>query len=485
MISLIKNEITKIFKKKSIYITLIITLLFIILANLLCKYGGNFSGGGAYSESYKKYMISQLNKLDPTKASDNSEYISMKSEMELIEIEEKYGSNSWQSNVASEKVYPTINEYNTYKYALEKDDVALKQAEEKYNKYMKLLESNDWKFFAKEDLIQVEEKIKQLEEEKKNTVDTVILSSLESQLYDYNLQKQVINWRLEKNISYESDESKMLATYYSEKMSVYNYENDKSEKKYDEKIDYQNSLSRANKYEYAIEHDIKISQGNDFKGILEDLFSNYELFIVVIIVMIAGSIVSEEFNKGTIKLLLVKPYSRTQILLSKFITSVIMIFISVIAILLMQILIGGLIFGFGDLASPVIAYNFNTNAVMEINIFKYIAIMLLHKLPLYVLLGTIAFAFSTAFTNTPVAIIISLLGYMSTSIINALVIKFKVNFMRFFITPNWDFTQYMFGNLPTFEHVNFNFSILICAIYFIIMIIPTFIIFKKKNIKNV
>ena len=30
--------------------------------------------------------------------------------------------------------------------------------------------------------------------------------------------------------------------------------------------------------------------------------------------MIAGTIVSEEFNKGTIKLLLVRPYSRNKIL---------------------------------------------------------------------------------------------------------------------------------------------------------------------------
>ena len=61
--------------------------------------------------------------------------------------------------------------------------------------------------------------------------------------------------------------------------------------------------------------------------------------------MIAGTIVSEEFNKGTIKLLLVKPYTRNKILLSKFITTLIMIVFVIIVTITMQILIGGVLFG--------------------------------------------------------------------------------------------------------------------------------------------
>lgn len=430
-------------------------------------------------------MQEEIKRLDPTKASDNSEYISVKTNLDMINLEEKYGVDSWQANIADEKIYPIIHEYNTYKYALEKNEEAYKRAEEKYNKYMNLLNSDDWKYFTKEELLEVEDKIKTVEKEKNNMIDSVEIANLDMQLYDCNLQKQVLNWRLEKDISYGTNEGRALNRYYREKLNVYNYENDKSEKKYEDKLQYQESLKIANVYQYAIEHDIKLSIGNDLKGLLEDFFSNYELFIIVVIVMIAGSIVSEEFNKGTIKLLLVKPYSRTKILLSKFITVLITMFIAVAFIILMQILVGGLIFGFGDLSSPTIAYNFNTNSIMKLNIFQYIGIMLVHKLPLYILIATIAFAFSTAFTNTPVAIVISMLGYMSTNVINMLVMRFKVNFMKFFITPNWDFTQYMFGKLPTFEQVNFNFSVIICVIYFILMIVPTFIIFKKKNIKNV
>ena len=79
------------------------------------------------------------------------------------------------------------------------------------------------------------------------------------------------------------------------------------------------------------------------------------------IIMVAGTIVSEEFNKGTIKLLLVKPYSRYKILLSKFLTILIMIVFSILVVIGMELLVGGILFGFDSLSIPVVEYNFNTN----------------------------------------------------------------------------------------------------------------------------
>ena len=102
-----------------------------------------------------------------------------------------------------------------------------------------------------------------------------------------------------------------------------------------------------------------------------------------------------------------------------------------------------------------------------------------------ILLSTLAFALSTIFTNSALAITIALLGYMAPSIINMLVIQYKVTFMQYFETMNWDLSGYLFGNLPAMEGMTMGMSIITCLIYFLIMIIPTFIIFKKKNIKNI
>lgn len=203
------------------------------------------------------------------------------------------------------------------------------------------------------------------------------------------------------------------------------------------------------------------------------------------IVMIAGTIVSEEFNKGTIKLLLVKPYSRNKILLAKFITVLIMIMFTIFAVVAMELIVGGIIFGFDSLSVPVLEYNFTTGSLEVINIFTYLGIEILTGLPKIILLATLAFACSTLFTNSAVAIAIPLLGFMSADMINMLVIQFKVQFMKLFVSLNWNFEEYLFGNLPNMEGMTCGFSVIICMIYFVVMLIPTFIAFKKKNIKNI
>ena len=109
----------------------------------------------------------------------------------------------------------------------------------------------------------------------------------------------------------------------------------------------------------------------------------------------------------------------------------------------------------------------------------------LGKLGIYIPLMTLAFALSTIFTNSALAITIALLGYMGAPFVTQIGLVFDLDWIRYFITPNWDFTQFFFGNLPAYEGLTPIFSIAIVAIYMIIMLIPTFVIFKKKNIKNI
>ena len=254
---------------------------------------------------------------------------------------------------------------------------------------------------------------------------------------------------------------------------------------YEEKLEYNNSLEEKELSRYIIENKQDINKMNDTRGILQNFFSEYGLFIIVIIVMIAGTIVSEEFNKGTVKLLLIKPYSRAKILLAKYITILIMTVFAIAVIILMELLVGGIVFGFDSLSVPVVEYNFNTSQLEILNIFTYVGIEILTQLPMIILLATLAFALSTIFTNSALAITIALLGFMSPIIINALVIQYKVDFMRYFVTMNWDLSEYLFGKLPTIQGMTLGFSIVMCIIYLFAMLIPTFIIFKKKNIKNI
>ncbi len=485
MSSLIKNELTKIFKKKSIYITLFVVLAFVILTNCIYKFFFTTGNSYGYSESYISYIKEDLARLDPSKPSDTTMYIDLKSELETYELMQKYDEDAWQRQIIASQVAGDINEKNTYLYSSEKDEAKAQEIENNINDILQKLDSDDWKYFANLELEQADAKLKELEEQKANTQDKQLLEELEVSIENAKIDKEVAEYRINQDIKYGTDYlNEALTSYQSYSLNLIQMGNvDNLE--YEDKLQYNESLEQKEVSKYIIENKQDINKRNDTRGILKNFFSEYGLFIIVIIVMIAGTIVSEEFNKGTVKLLLIKPYSRAKILLSKYITILIMTVFAIVIILLMELIVGGIVFGFDSLSVPVLEYNFNTSQLEILNIFTYVGIEILTQLPMIILLATLAFALSTIFTNSALAITISLLGFMSPSIINALVIQYKVGFMKYFVTMNWDLSGYLFGSLPSMEGMTMGFSIVMCLIYLFVMLIPTFIILKKKNIKNI
>lgn len=486
MSNLIKNELIKIFKKKSIYITLLVILAFVVLTNCIYKFFNN-TNSYMYSDNYIKYVKEDLAKLDPNKSSDISKYIDLTTQLEVYELMDKFETDAWQRDIISMKLGTYIGEKNTYKYGTDKDEEKVKNLEEKIDEILEKLNQDDWRYFAKQELDEARVTLNNLEEQKNKTDDKQEIDTIESSIKSAKIDEEVAKYRVDKDIKYGRDYKNIaLNQYSSSSKAIIQSEQEPGElKNYESKIEYNDSIEKRDINKYILDNDVNINKSDDTRGILKNFFNEYGLFVIVMIVMIAGTIVSEEFNKGTIKLLLVKPYSRSKILLSKFLTMLIMIIFSIAVIIVMQLLVGGIISGLDSLSVPVLQYNFNTQSLEVMNVFTYLGLQILTQLPMLILLATLAFAFSTIFANSALAITISLLGYMSTNIINALVIQYKVNFMKFFVTMNWDFNEYLFGRLPKMEGMTLGFSIIMCALYFIAMIIPTFIIFKKKNIKNI
>lgn len=483
---LIKNELTKIFKKKSIYITLFVILAFVILTNCIYKFSYHTGSYDEYNDSYIQYSKEEIAKLDPNKPSDTKMYIELKTTLDIYEIRQKYEEDSWQRSILSSQIAGQMNERNTYLYGESKDSQKVAKIEEEMKQILEKLDQGDWRYFAKNELEQAKMSLTNLEEQKANTEDKQELQSLEIGIQNAKIDQEVAQIRLDKDIPYGNDfRNRALETYQNEAKNVINMENSTQELEYKEKQEKNKSIEKREISRYILENNVDINKSNDVRGILKDIFDEYGLFIIVMIVMIAGTIVSEEFNKGTIKLLLVKPYDRRKILLAKFITVLIMIVFSIVAVVLMELIVGGIIFGVDSLSVPVLQYNFVTQSLESMNIFAYLGIEILTQLPKLVLLATLAFACSTLFTNSAVAIAIPLLGYMSADMINMLVLQYKVEFMKFFVSLNWDFKAYLFGNLPNMEGLTLGFSMVICALYFVVMLIPTFVVFQKKNIKNV
>lgn len=471
MINLIKNELIKIFYKKSTYIIFIILFFAVIFTNVLYKKELDEKGNiksSSYDSGLLKSVEEELKNIEDNSV-DNEYILLLRKKLMEYELYEKYGEYSWQGYFIKNNVRNLISEIIDNKYN-ESNTELLKKLESEYDNYIKKFEEDDWKYFVKEEINKKEEELNMTNSK---FLKEIILSEID-----------MLKYRLDNNISYESSYlntaiEDYLKYYYSVKYIEYNYILEKDIK--DNKLyEYYDNLSKMNINKYILDNKIDSNKMNDTRGILVNLFTEYELFIVLIIVIFSANILSSEFNKGTIKKLLLTPYTKTQIILSKYITCLIMIIFIVLITIIMQLISGGIIFSFSSLDIPVIVYNFNTNMIEEYNIFYYLLITVLAKMPMFIIIMTLVFFISTLTLSNALSIIFGIIIYF----ISPIVMNLTTKLVKYLIFIHWDFTQYLFGMIPKNSYADIYTSIIMCFLYFSIFLYITNLIFNKKDIKN-
>lgn len=476
MINLIKNELYKILHKKSTYIVLIIILFFIILTNLI--YSSDFLEID-YSIDYYKGENQYINFLEETDQTDTEEYLESKINIAKYEFAESFGTDSWQKYIIlenvnfSEKVNNIISRIVAYDLNFTKDIDDYNKAKLEKDELKQYLYKTNWKDFLNQEIVDTNNQLNkaQYQEEK----------------YLYQAKIDTLNLRLDHNIKYGYDEYNVyLNTYESNRATELSYKStDESTLKKDEKEIKKIAIKEAETAKYKIENKIKGIPFGSNSNILLNFFDEYSFIILIMIIIVSGSIISEEFSKGTIKLLLIKPYTRTKIILSKYITVLITIFFSIIITFILQLIIGGLFFGYSDLKIPHIVYDLSINAIKEISIFKHFLLTTISTLPQFILLGTISFALSTIFTSTALSNTLTILIALGSDIVNAIAQQFEIGILKFFITLNWDWSVYLYGGISPYKGITLPLSIIVCLVYLIIILLITIIIFKRKNVKNV
>ncbi len=478
---LIKNELIKIFHKKAIYIVLIATLGMMILSNVLNKVIESINIDVFDDTSYYEEEIKKLNKNNPE---EREMYFLFKTNVELSKLKKQYGVDSWQRYIIEKKGYNIIN---NMLLAEGKDNY--ENLKNEYDKFVKRLENDDWKVYVNEELEQTNQYISELEKAEKKD---------EGQIKIQNVIKQGLEWRLQNDISYaESKLNNYIEQWVEEKQMMINFEETAKIKNltHEEKFSEQENKGKIALLEYAIKNnkDEELSSPNntyvltsEVKTNLLNVWDDFSIMIIIMSLIIAGTIISEEFNKGTIKLLLVRPYKRTKILIAKFITCLIILMFAFISVSLIYTIVNGIFNGFAGYSSEIMIYNFKTNGIETISTIKYMLVTLLAKLPMYLLLMTLSFTISVVLNNSALAIAFPIVGTMFSEAINQIAYHVeKAQFLKFFVTPNWDLSMFLYGKMPQFEPISLPFSITICAIYFVIMIIVSLIVFKKRDIKNI
>lgn len=215
--------------------------------------------------------------------------------------------------------------------------------------------------------------------------------------------------------------------------------------------------------------------------------------IIVFTVVIAAGMLAGEQSSGTLKLLLIRPYSRSKILTSKLLATMIFATIFLLFSTIVLFLIG--LFTMGANFTAILCV-FNASSAFVVSPFVLLLIYLaciLFKILMYILL---ALAISAIFRSNVAAVGVSIVLYFMLSIFGTIFAgTYWYGYLPF---SNLDLFKYLGGSFiangslsplqvifstPMFYEGSFTYSLLISLGFGLILLSLTYLIFRKREVK--
>ncbi|MFJ8529030.1 ABC transporter permease [Bacillus sp. NPDC094106] len=226
---------------------------------------------------------------------------------------------------------------------------------------------------------------------------------------------------------------------------------------------------------YYIDSNIKPANNAWFFTIGQS--TNFLIAISILTLIIAGEIVANEFQSGTIKFLLTRTATRTQIYFSKYIATLLFGFFLIGMTFILSILFSGILLGFDGINGDYLFVK--DHAVQKTSVLQALIGSLFFKIPYLIIVATLAFMISAAFKSTTFSIVFSLLVAIAGFVMSISLKGFS--WTKYFIFAHTDLSSFVYENPPV-EGMTFSFSILFILIHIFIMHGIAYPIFVKKDI---
>jgi ABC-2 type transport system permease protein len=228
---------------------------------------------------------------------------------------------------------------------------------------------------------------------------------------------------------------------------------------------------------YRLEHNISPLFKKSALGFVQTTLG-YTGIITLFIIILASSIVSQEYSWGTIKLLLMKPIQRWKFLLAKFIAILWNAFLMFITLFILSLLIGVICFGFDDNSLRYV-YTYN-GEIKDIFIFTHFLQYFGSKYVGSVMVAGFAFMISTIFKNNTLAISLSIIIQFAGSMITGVLSILDKGISKYIFFNHTNLYQFIEGTPP--DSLSLLFSIVVLFIYFVLFMFISIFTFEKRDI---
>jgi len=227
--------------------------------------------------------------------------------------------------------------------------------------------------------------------------------------------------------------------------------------------------------DYRLEHDIPP---------MKSMWSVVSEWLPVIqvatlfVVIIASDIVASEFTWGTVKLLLIRPVSRIQILFAKYAAVLIFGVLMLALTFAGSTVIGGIVHGFGGTGD--IYLSVKDGQVQEGSMGLHVLGTYMLKSVNLLMIATFAFMLSAVFRSSSLAIALSMLFLFLGQPLTMLVAKYE--WAKYILFANTDLTPYLDGNSPL-PGMTLGFSVAVLAVYFVLFHGVSSGVFTKRDVR--
>ncbi|MGH4124567.1 MAG: ABC transporter permease [Clostridium sp.] len=232
--------------------------------------------------------------------------------------------------------------------------------------------------------------------------------------------------------------------------------------------------------EYRINNNIKPeSQNSIWKRVMEfDTNARYSLIIALLLIISCSALVAGEFSEGTMKMMVSRPYTRSEILTAKLIATILYGLVLLLTTFLLNFILMGIFYGFNGIGAKEMMWT--TNKIIYIPaVLKTIIIFGLDFLNVLVYV-IVAFVISAISRSRSIATGFSLFLLLAGSgMIQMLAIFFSWGKYLPFGTS--DFSSVV-NTGACIEGTTLAFSIGIAAIYSIIFCFAGYFAFQKRDI---
>ncbi len=208
-------------------------------------------------------------------------------------------------------------------------------------------------------------------------------------------------------------------------------------------------------------------------------------------IIIAAPIVSSEYNKGTIRLLLIRPVKRYKILLSKILAVLILLIILFALFTVIYILSNIALFGYEDYSYPMLSIS--EGNIVSKSILETILPVLLKSAISVFFIASMVIMFSTVTKSTVLAVAMPFMFLAFSGLMGSILI-----YLQYYTIAEYTIFAYMnlydiinqtgtIGNMilnnPSLN-LNVNIGFALHLGYGLLMLILSFIVFSKRDIKN-